>query len=147
LLKRRNLQYLQKKALKKRIHEKAKKNNICFNCSEFNGNFFISFFISKYLIFLIGVVKKCGLLKIQHDKFKANKKNEPLVKDYVESFFFAKEYNKEIEPLISKSHEILSPLKVLDLFKEIPEEVILFETLFFKHIICLLLLIIRIFHY
>jgi hypothetical protein len=46
-----------------------------------------------------------------------------LVKEYVESFFFAKEFNKEIEPLIPKSHEILNPLKVLDLFKAIPVEV------------------------
>ncbi len=37
MLKRKNLQYLQKKALRKKIHEKAKKNNICFNCGEFNG--------------------------------------------------------------------------------------------------------------
>jgi len=26
--------YLAKKALRKKIHEKAKKNNICFNCGE-----------------------------------------------------------------------------------------------------------------
>jgi DNA-directed RNA polymerase III subunit RPC1 len=37
MLKRKNLQYLQKKALRKKIHEKAKKNNVCFNCGEFNG--------------------------------------------------------------------------------------------------------------
>jgi DNA-directed RNA polymerase III subunit RPC1 len=99
--------YLAKKALRKKIHEKAKKNNICFNCGEFNG-----------------VVKKCGVLKILHDKFKAVKKNETIVKEFVESFFIAKEFNKEIEPLISKSHEILNPLRVLFLFKNIPEEVI-----------------------
>lgn len=70
-----------------------------------------------------GVVKKCGLLKILHDKFKSGKKNEPIIKEFVESFSTAKEYNKEIEPLISKSHEILNPLRVLNLFKNIPEEV------------------------
>jgi DNA-directed RNA polymerase III subunit RPC1 len=75
-----------------------------------------------------GVVKKCGLLKIQHDKFKVNKKNEVLLKDYVESFSTAKEYNKDLEPLISKSHDILNPLKVLDLFKAIPEEVRIFPS-------------------
>jgi DNA-directed RNA polymerase III subunit RPC1 len=55
-----------------------------------------------------------------------------LVKEYVESFFFAKEFNKEIEPLIPKSHEILNPLKVLDLFKAIPVEVrVSFKTKIF----------------
>ena len=71
-----------------------------------------------------GVVKKCGVLKIVHDKFKAVKKNETLVKEMVESFCVAKEFNKEIEPLINKSHEILNPLKVLYLFKNIPLDVI-----------------------
>lgn len=71
-----------------------------------------------------GVVKKCGVLKILHDKFKVVKKNEAIVKEFVESFYIAKEYNKEIEPLINKSHEILNPLRVLYLFKNIPEEVI-----------------------
>ncbi len=69
-------------------------------------------------------MKKCGVLKILHDKFKAVKKNESIVKEYVESFFVAKDYNKEIEPLINKSHEILNPLRVLYLFKNIPEDVI-----------------------
>lgn len=69
------------------------------------------------------MVKKCGLLKIMHDKFKQGKKNEPIIKEYVESFSSAKEYNKDIEPLISKSHEILNPLRVLNIFKNIPEEV------------------------
>lgn len=85
-----------------------------------------------YLITTKGVVKKCGLLKILHDKFKSGKKNEPVIKEYVESFSLAKEFNKEIEPLISKSHEILNPLRVLTLFKNIPEEVwsnILYQTL------------------
>ncbi|CAF0829663.1 unnamed protein product [Brachionus calyciflorus] len=105
ILKRKNIPYLSKKALRKKIHEKAKKNNLCFNCGDFNG-----------------VVKKCGLLKIQHDKFKSAKKNESIIKDYVESFNFAKEFNKEIEPLINRSHEILNPLRVLQIFKNIPED-------------------------
>ena len=69
------------------------------------------------------MVKKCGLLKILHDKYKAGKKNEVIVKEYVESFSVANEFNKELEPLIGKSHEILNPLRVYNLFKNIPEEV------------------------
>ena len=64
-----------------------------------------------------GMVKKCGLLKILHDKYKAGKKNEVIVKEYVESFSVANEFNKELEPLIGKSHEILNPLRVYNLFK------------------------------
>lgn len=45
-----------------------------------------------------------------------------IIKEYVDSFTVAKEYNKEIEPLINKSHEILNPLRVLNLFRNIPDE-------------------------
>jgi hypothetical protein len=48
ILKRKNMPYLQKKALRKKIHEKAKKNNICLECGEFNGNYPIS--ISNFII-------------------------------------------------------------------------------------------------
>lgn len=62
-------------------------------------------------------------MKIQHDKFKsAAKKNEAIIKEYVESFSISKECNKDIEPLINKSHEILNPLRVLQLFRNIPDE-------------------------
>lgn len=105
VLRRKSVPYLQKKSLRKKIHEKAKKNNVCFNCGEFNG-----------------VVKKCGLLKILHDKYKAGRKNESVIKDYVDSFTMAKECNKDIEPLIARSHEILNPLRVLALFKNIPDD-------------------------
>lgn len=37
MLKRKNIPYLNKKALRKKIHEKAKKNSYCFNCGDFNG--------------------------------------------------------------------------------------------------------------
>lgn len=70
---------------------------------------------------MTGVVKKCGLLKIMHDKYKSGKKNDAIIKEYVESFNTAKQFNKELDYLIGKSHEILNPLRVLSLFKNIPE--------------------------
>ena len=106
LFKRKNIPYLQKKGLRKKIHEKAKKNSFCFNCGEFNG-----------------MVKKCGLLKIMHDKYKSGKKNDSVITEYGESFSGAKVFNKELDFLINRSHEILNPLRVLNLFKNIPEEV------------------------
>ena len=56
-----------------------------------------------------------------HDKYKSGKKNDQIIKDYAESFNTAKQFNKELDYLIGKSHEILNPLKVLSLFKNIPE--------------------------
>jgi DNA-directed RNA polymerase III subunit RPC1 len=56
-----------------------------------------------------------------HDKYKSGKKNEQIIKEYVESFNTAKQFNKELDYLIGKSHEILNPLRVLSLFKNIPE--------------------------
>ncbi|XP_025765315.1 DNA-directed RNA polymerase III subunit RPC1 isoform X3 [Oreochromis niloticus] len=60
-LKRPNLAYLQKRGLKKKISDKCRKRTVCLNCSAFNGP-----------------VKKCGLLKIIHEKYKKENLN-PLV--------------------------------------------------------------------
>lgn len=54
-----NLSYLTRKALRKQVHEKAKKATICPHCGEING-----------------IVKKSGLLKICHEKYR-NKKADP----------------------------------------------------------------------
>ncbi len=51
ILKRKNMPYLQKKGLRKKIHEKAKKNNICLECGEFNGNYIIN--LLNYIIIVI----------------------------------------------------------------------------------------------
>lgn len=50
--------YLGLKGLRHRIHEKAKKCNICPHCGEVNGT-----------------VKKCGALKISYEKYR-NKKSD-----------------------------------------------------------------------
>ncbi|KAK2152800.1 hypothetical protein LSH36_317g01042 [Paralvinella palmiformis] len=101
-----NMTYLQKKGLKKKILDRSKKISVCPYCGEFNGT-----------------VKKCGMLKILHEKYKHNKKTTSIIlSDFVHSFDEAVEYNKEIEPLLSKAQEILNPLIVLNLFKRISEE-------------------------
>lgn len=51
-----NLSYLTRKALWKQIHEKAKKSAHCPHCGEING-----------------IVKKSGLLKICHEKYRKKK--------------------------------------------------------------------------
>lgn len=53
---------------------------------------------------LTGTVKKCGLLKIIHEKYKTNKKVvDPIVSDFLQSFETAIEHNKEVEPLLGKA--------------------------------------------
>lgn len=52
----------------------------------------------------IGTVKKCGLLKIIHEKYKTTKKVvDPFVSEFLQSFDMAVEHNKLIEPLLSRA--------------------------------------------
>ncbi|XP_045925730.1 DNA-directed RNA polymerase III subunit RPC1 [Micropterus dolomieu] len=105
-LKRPNLAYLQKRGLKKKISDKCRKRTICLNCSAFNGP-----------------VKKCGLLKIIHEKYKTTKKVvDPFVSEFIQSFDIAIEHNKVMEPLLTRAQENLNPLVVLNMFKRIPQE-------------------------
>lgn len=70
-----------------------------------------------------GSVKKTGALKIIHDKFRAKKTAEDLEK-WKKTFEHAIETQKELSMYISKAaHEELNPLKVLDLFRRISDEV------------------------
>jgi len=72
-----------------------------------------------------GVVKKAGALKIIHDKFRAKKTADELEK-WKLSFTAAVESQKELAMYINKAvHEDLNPLKVLDLFRRISNEVLL----------------------
>lgn len=53
---------------------------------------------------LVGTVKKCGLLKIIHEKYKTNKKVvDPIVSNFLQSFETAIEHNKEVEPLLGRA--------------------------------------------
>lgn len=52
----------------------------------------------------LGPVKKCGLLKIIHEKYKTNKKVvDPFVSEFLQSFDIAIEHNKVLEPLLSRA--------------------------------------------
>ncbi|XP_028332560.1 DNA-directed RNA polymerase III subunit RPC1 isoform X2 [Gouania willdenowi] len=105
-LKRPTLAYLQKRGLKKKISDKCRKRTICLSCGAFNGT-----------------VKKCGLLKIIHEKYKTNKKAvDPSVSEFMQSFDTAVEHNKLMEPLLTRAQENLNPLVVLNIFKRIPLE-------------------------
>ncbi|XP_053306455.1 DNA-directed RNA polymerase III subunit RPC1 isoform X2 [Spea bombifrons] len=105
-LKRPGLAYLQKRGLKKKISEKCRKKTVCLHCGAFNGQ-----------------VKKCGLLKIIHEKYKATKKvADPVVTRFLQSFETAIEHNKEVEALLGRAQENLNPLVVLNILRRIPAE-------------------------
>ena len=72
--KNKNFPYLAKKALRKKIVDLCKKTNKCHYCGEING-----------------IVKKCGLLKISHEKYRSQKKNSDVVSDKLA------EYDEAIE--------------------------------------------------
>ncbi|XP_056325017.1 DNA-directed RNA polymerase III subunit RPC1 [Danio aesculapii] len=105
-LRRPGLVYLQKRGLKKKISDKCRKKTVCLNCNAYNGS-----------------VKKCGLLKIIHEKYKTTKKVvDPAVSDFLQSFDVAIEHNKEVESLLTRAQENLNPLVVLNLFRRIPDK-------------------------
>lgn len=57
-----------------------------------------------FLFRSIGTVKKCGLLKIIHEKYKTTKKVvDPFVSEFLQSFDMAVEHNKMIEPLLNRA--------------------------------------------
>ena len=69
-----------------------------------------------------GMVKKCGLLKISHEKFRSQKKNSELVSEKLAEFDEAIESNKELSAMVTSTGliHVLNPLEVLELFKRIP---------------------------
>jgi len=70
-----------------------------------------------------GTVKKAGALKIIHDKFRAKKTAEEMDR-WKQSFAPAIEGQKDLALYLNKAvHEDLNPLKVLDLFRRLSDEV------------------------
>jgi hypothetical protein len=70
-----------------------------------------------------GAVKKAGALKIIHDKFRAKKTAEELEK-FRKTFANAVESQKDLGMYVNRAiHEDLNPLKVLDLFRRMSDEV------------------------
>jgi DNA-directed RNA polymerase III subunit RPC1 len=101
-----NLNYLTRKALRKQILEKAKKCNTCPYCGELNG-----------------IVKKAGLLKIVHEKYKTKKATDPVVQLKLTEYHKVLEDNKELETILQGGLiTILNPLEVLGILERIPEK-------------------------
>lgn len=94
-----NLSYLTRKQLRKQILEKAKKTTQCYYCKEVNG-----------------IVKKAGMLKIVHEKYKkSGKKPEKIIEEMLQSdYSYAIEHNKEIQTILQNSGLVytLNPVQV-----------------------------------
>jgi DNA-directed RNA polymerase III subunit RPC1 len=102
------LENVQRQSLCKAVSVLARKATYCPNCFAINGT-----------------VKKAGALKIIHDKFRAKKTADEMEK-WKKSFAPAVEVQKELGMYLNKAvHEDLNPLKVLDLFKRVSDEVCL----------------------
>jgi len=107
-LKKPNLPYLVKKKLRKDIMEKCKKVSICPHCNAKNG-----------------IVKKCGMLKISHEKLRnvPKKDKEAVVQEEMKAYENAAAANKEMIPMLSSALiKTLNPLEVLHIFERIPDE-------------------------
>jgi len=69
MIKCRNLSYLERKVLRKKIWEKAKKKVQCPYCKSNNGP-----------------IKKTGFLRIIHEKYKNLKKTDPIIQEKLSEF-------------------------------------------------------------
>ncbi|EMR10057.1 hypothetical protein PNEG_01810 [Pneumocystis murina B123] len=94
---------LKKSQICKRINDTCKKIRICPNCQSTQG-----------------VIKKVGALKIIHEKFKYNKKNSQEEIEFRKTFETVLNSTPDMKTHLSKAHDDLNPLKVLNLFKQIP---------------------------
>ena len=106
-IRKKDMAYLSKKALRKKIIDICKKISVCPYCGGMNG-----------------VVKKCGLLKISHEKFRNLKKTSDIVTNKLAEYEEAGEKNKEMQAMVPTSAliHVLNPLEILSLFNRIADE-------------------------
>lgn len=69
----------------------------------------ISFFVLFF--FFSGFVRKSGMMKIVHEKYKSARKYiDPVISEFQASFGSAIEYNKELESLLSRAQVCMKQL-------------------------------------
>lgn len=99
------LDSLQRQGLVKAIHDRARKSTTCPHCSASNG-----------------FVRKVGVLKIVHEKYKVSKRNCEEVENFRASILAAADANPELKSHASKAQEDLNPLRVMEILSRIPFE-------------------------
>jgi transposase-like protein len=97
----------QKMKILKQIIDMCKKKTECPYCNATNGT-----------------VKKVGVMKIVHEKYRAKSKQDERVA-FQETFKSAMSYMPEIRPHLNKAQDDLNPVRVMELFKAIDAEVCL----------------------
>jgi len=108
VLRRPSLSSLARRSIAKKINDKCKKVAVCPHCGATNGT-----------------VKKCGLLKIVHEKFRFAPSKQRVSQELQEFRQTLQEFaedNRDLQPHITKAQEVLNPLRVLSLFQSIPSE-------------------------
>lgn len=105
-LKNKDMPYLAKKALRKKIVDLCRKAQKCHYCGAPNG-----------------MVKKCGLLKISHEPYRTMKKTNDVVQKKLAEYDEAIESNKELESMVANGLiQLLNPLEVKEIFDRISED-------------------------
>jgi DNA-directed RNA polymerase III subunit RPC1 len=89
------LDNIQRNELLKKILKAAKKKTLCDYCGAFNGD-----------------IKKVSALKLVHRKFKT-KASAGEKEAWEQEFADAIQYNPEIATYLSKTHEDMSPIRVM----------------------------------
>ncbi|KAF8563861.1 hypothetical protein P879_06895 [Paragonimus westermani] len=97
-----NLEYIQKKQLRKAVHKLASKVHVCPYCSSINGF----------------VTKGANLSHVLHDVYRYAKSK---VDEYVDEYTAVIEENPELGALLRKGLVVIRPSKALQLFSRIPE--------------------------
>ena len=86
-------------------------------------NLLFPHFLFVHSFVVLGAVLKCSLLKIAHDKYRAQKRSHNPITTVQEMFHSARQSNPEVGPIVNSYSEILNPVRVMELFERIPQEV------------------------
>jgi DNA-directed RNA polymerase III subunit RPC1 len=106
-LRKPSIDALMKASIFKKIIEKCKKSHRCERCGAFNGP--------------VKKISNVATLKLAHEKFKG-KQAEPDHAALHNNLKAAMAYNQELAQHLHKAQEDLSPVVVLELFKQITDE-------------------------
>lgn len=99
------LDSLQRLGIVKAIHDRARKSTCCPHCSASNG-----------------FVRKVGVLKIVHEKYKAGKRNAEEVETFRNEILANAEVLPEVRHHAAKAQEDLNPLRVMEILSRVPSE-------------------------
>ena len=70
-----------------------------------------------------GIVKKVAALRIVHDKWAGVRDDAEDRTDFLSEFDTAKEFNSDISQYLPKAQEDINPLRALDIFERVSDEV------------------------